>query len=115
MSTINERIIEAVTPVVAVCVPDPLVADVGEAPAEYCTFTYSEIPDDFGDNAPGAMRYLVQVHYYPSIVKYRYTSAPRSSYTSILASRAELPAFAIASASSDRSSGRIPMITVLPL
>lgn len=64
MSTINERIIEAVTPVVAVCVPDPLVADAGEAPAEYCTFTYSEIPDDFGDNAPGAMRYLVQVHYY---------------------------------------------------
>lgn len=64
MSTINERIIAAVTPVILTCVPDPFQPDTEEAPTEYCTFSYSEIPDDFGDDAPGAMRYLCQVHYY---------------------------------------------------
>lgn len=58
--TINERIREAVLPIVPVCVPD--LYD-GEA-QEYCTFNYTEIPDGHGDNRPHAIRYLVQLHYF---------------------------------------------------
>lgn len=64
MSTINQRIIAAVTPVVLTCVPDIYQPNTGEEVSTYCTFNYSELPDDFGDDAPGAMRYLVQVHLY---------------------------------------------------
>ena len=64
MATINQRIIAAVTPVVAVCVPDVYAPDATEVPArEYCTFNYTESPDNFGDGEPGAMRYLCQLHY----------------------------------------------------
>lgn len=63
METINERIINAVTPIVPVCVPDEFKATVGEDVSEYCTFNYTEIPDSFGDNAPEAIRYLVSVHF----------------------------------------------------
>ena len=53
------------TPVVAVCVPGIYRPNAGETAATvYCTFNYSEIPDSFGDNGPGAMRYLCQVHFY---------------------------------------------------
>lgn len=58
--TINERIRAAVEPIVPVCVPD--LYD-GEA-QEYCTFQYSQIPMAHGDNAPHAIRYLVQLHYF---------------------------------------------------
>ena len=65
MGTINQRIIEAVLPVVSVCVPDVYDPDPTETPADkYCIFNYTEMPDDFGDDAPGAMRYLCQLHYY---------------------------------------------------
>lgn len=64
MKTINQRIIQAVTPVVLTCVPGTYHPDVGEEATTYCTFNYTEMPDDFGDDAPGAMRYLVQVHLY---------------------------------------------------
>ena len=65
MSTINARIIEAATSVVAVCVPDVYRPGAEETAAtEYCTFNCSEIPDCFGDDGPGAMRYLCQLHYY---------------------------------------------------
>ena len=65
MGTINQRIIEAVLPVVPVCVPDVYDPDPAETPADkYCIFNYTEMPDDFGDDAPGAMRYLCQLHYY---------------------------------------------------
>ena len=61
---INERIIQAVTPVVSVCVPGTYTPNVGEESATYCTFNYTEMPDDFGDDAPGAVRYLCQLHLY---------------------------------------------------
>lgn len=65
MSKINERIIQAVTQVVPVCVPGIYDPDAGETAATvYCTFNYTETPDQFGDNGPGAMRYQCQVHFY---------------------------------------------------
>lgn len=57
--TINEAFRAAVEPVVAVCVPD---AYDGEA-EEYCTFNYTEVPEDFGDDVPDVIRYAVQLHY----------------------------------------------------
>lgn len=62
--TINERIIQAVTPVVPVCVPDRYDPNQGEASATYCTFNYTEIPDSFGDDAPEDIRYLIQLHFH---------------------------------------------------
>lgn len=62
--TLNEKIIAAVTPIVAECVPDLLVTEPGETPPEeYCTFNFSRYADALGDNSAHAMRALVQVHY----------------------------------------------------
>lgn len=61
---INERIIQAVAPVVSVCVPGTYTPNVGEESATYCTFNYTEVPDSFGDGEPGAVRYLCQLHLY---------------------------------------------------
>ena len=42
--SINETIIQAVTPIVPVCVPDVYRPDAGESPAEvYCVFNYTEL------------------------------------------------------------------------
>lgn len=60
--SINERIIQAVTPVVAVCVPGIYIPNVGEEQTIFCTFNCTEAPDSFGDGEPGAMRYFCQVH-----------------------------------------------------
>lgn len=57
---IDEKIQGAVTPLVPVCVPNLYTGD----EKEYCTFNYSELPEDFGDNLPHAVRYLVQVHWF---------------------------------------------------
>ena len=55
--SINETIIQAVTPIVPVCVPDVYRPDAGETPAEvYCVFNYTESPDVFGDDEPQAIR-----------------------------------------------------------
>ena len=51
---VEEKILAAVTPVVAECVPDLYTGD----EEEYCTFHFSEIPDGFGDNRAHAVRYL---------------------------------------------------------
>lgn len=32
--------------------------------AEYCTINCTELPDDYGDDTPGAIRYLTQVHWF---------------------------------------------------
>lgn len=65
MSTINERIIAAVAPVVPVCVPGVYAPDAGEAAeAVYCTFNYTEHPAQFGDDGPGVLRYQCQVHFF---------------------------------------------------
>lgn len=58
--TVNEVLIAAVEPIIPDCVPD--VYD-GEN-LEYCVFNCTEIPDDFGDDQPWAIRYLVQLHWY---------------------------------------------------
>lgn len=62
---IDDKIKSAVKPLVAVCVPDLYT---GDAP-EYCTYNYNEIPTAFGDNAPRAVRYLVQVHWFVPLKK----------------------------------------------
>ena len=43
----------------------PAAANTYKGPdAEYITFNYTEIPDDFGDDDAGHYRALVQVHYF---------------------------------------------------
>lgn len=58
--SINERIINAVKPIVPDCVPD---AYDGEEDF-YCTFNGTAVPVGFGDNRPRARRWLMQVHFY---------------------------------------------------
>lgn len=61
--TLNETIIQAVTPVVPVCVPDLYKTAPGETPAPiYCTFNFSLLPDAVGDDRAHLMRALCQVH-----------------------------------------------------
>ena len=58
--SIDKAIRAAVTPVVPICVPH-LYA--GSA-TEYCTFNYTRYPAEFSDNAPSALGYSIQVHYF---------------------------------------------------
>lgn len=58
--SIEAAIIDAVTPIVAVCVPTLYEGDA----AEYCEMNMEEIPTAHGDDVPHAIRYLVQLHYY---------------------------------------------------
>ena len=55
---IDERIRAAVLPIVPICEPD--LYDGEES--TYCTFNMEEIPTAFGDDAPHAVRYLIQLH-----------------------------------------------------
>lgn len=62
---VNEVIIQAVTPIVPVCVPDIYRPDAGEKPAEvYCVFNYTEAATLFADDEPQAVDYLIQLHLY---------------------------------------------------
>lgn len=62
--TLNEKIIAAVTPIVAVCVPDLLVTEQGETPPEeYCTFNFPLEPEALADDTAQLQRALVQLHY----------------------------------------------------
>lgn len=58
--SVDEKLKAAVTPLVARCEPDLYL----EEKDEYCTYNYNEVPDGFGDNAPHATRYLVQLHWF---------------------------------------------------
>ena len=58
--SINSKIISTINPLVAVCAPGIYS---GES-KEYCTFNYSELPELFGDDRPGFIRYLVQLHWF---------------------------------------------------
>ena len=58
--SLNTQIKNAVSPVVSICEPDSYT---GES-TEYCTFNYFLNPDDFGDNAPGVLQAMIQLHYY---------------------------------------------------
>ena len=60
----DDIIKNAVTPVEPICVPNVYA---GES-EEYCVYNYTEIPENFGDDAPQAKRYLVQLHwFYPFV------------------------------------------------
>lgn len=62
---VDERIVKAVTAVVAVCEPEEYTPESGEGVAEeYCTYNYDLIPAGFGSNRPRTARALVQVHWY---------------------------------------------------
>lgn len=56
----EEKIINAVTPIVEVCVSTLYDGDA----AEYCEISAEEVPTAHGDDVPHAIRYLVQLHYY---------------------------------------------------
>lgn len=56
----EEKIINAVTSIVAVCVSGIYEGD----EAEYCEVNMDEVPTAHGDDVPHAIRYLVQLHYY---------------------------------------------------
>lgn len=58
--SINSEMIRAVTPIVPICVPEIYSGE----EKEYCTFTYTELPICFGDNAPQALRYLVTLNWF---------------------------------------------------
>lgn len=57
---INETIIQAVTPVVPICVPD---THEGEE-QEYCTFNCNIRGEHFADDEPTVLVYDVQLHYF---------------------------------------------------
>jgi len=61
--SLGERIVDAVTPIVAECAANVYTGDA----QEYCVYNMTEIPTAFGDNRPRAIRYLVQVHWYFSL------------------------------------------------
>ena len=56
--SLNEEIRSVVTPIVPVCDPDYY----GGEQKTYCTFGYTEIPANPGDNVPQAYRCLVDLH-----------------------------------------------------
>ena len=58
--SVNEALKNAIQPIVTICVPDQYTGDSDE----YCTFNYTEIPDEFGDDQPWLTRYAVQLHWY---------------------------------------------------
>ena len=57
---INEKIINAIMPIVPVCVPHMY----NGTETEYCTFNYTRFPDEFFDNRPQSIVYSIQIHYY---------------------------------------------------
>lgn len=58
--SINSRLQEALEPIVPEVVPGIYT---GEA-AEYISYTYTEIPMDFGDDEPHGIRYLITARWY---------------------------------------------------
>lgn len=56
---IDEIIQAAVKPLVPVCVIDVYGGDAHE----FCVYTYTETPLDFGDDMPHAIKYDVQLHW----------------------------------------------------
>jgi hypothetical protein len=58
--SIDATIRTALTPIVPIVKPNVYTG----SETEYCVFNYSELPTGFGDNAPHAIRYLVQLHWF---------------------------------------------------
>lgn len=57
---IDDIIKKVVTPIVPICVPHRYTGD----EATYAVYRYTEIPINYGDDLPHAVRYLVQLHLY---------------------------------------------------
>lgn len=64
-------------PIVPVCEP----AVYGGDEERYCIYNATELPAGFGDDAPQAVRYLMQLHFFcpllgnPLVLKERYWAA----------------------------------------
>lgn len=58
--TVNQALREAILPIVPVCEPDEYNGDA----TEYCTFTYDDQPDVFGDGMPHAIVHPVILNWY---------------------------------------------------
>lgn len=58
--SLEERIREAVTPIVTEFAADVYTGDSDS----YCVLNATEMPDSFGNNRPRAIRYLMQLHWY---------------------------------------------------
>lgn len=58
--SINQTIKAALEPIVVVVKPDIYKGN----QKEYVVFNYAELPEDFGDNKPNAIRYLIQLHWF---------------------------------------------------
>lgn len=56
---VDQKIQDAVKPVIPVCVPKQYGGDA----MEYCVYNYTEVPVAFGNNRARAIRYIVQVHW----------------------------------------------------
>ncbi len=67
MSVIEERIRNAVLPIVPICEPDFYEGE----EQTYCTFNMTELPTAFGDDKPRAVRYLIQLHLFAPGGPYR--------------------------------------------
>ena len=75
--SLEERIREAVTPIVPEFAADVYTGDADS----YCVLNATETPDVFGDDQPWAIRYMAQLHWYfplridPRAVKRKLRSA----------------------------------------
>lgn len=58
--SLDSELRAAVLPIVPICKPNQYDGNA----LEYCVFSYTEMPACFGDNAPGAIRYLIQLHWF---------------------------------------------------
>ena len=58
--SIDNKIRSAITPIVSVCVPHLYT----ETETEYCTFNYTRYPAEYSDNAPMAVGFSIQMHYF---------------------------------------------------
>lgn len=62
--SVNQKIIAALKPIGVPVVPDTYDEKYDGKSAAYCTFNYTTIPAEFGDDAPRCERYLIQVHFF---------------------------------------------------
>lgn len=62
--TLDEKLVAAVSPVVAIVRPASYLPAPGEEVEEYCTYNSSELPRVHASGAPRRLLRLYQLHYY---------------------------------------------------
>lgn len=62
--TLDEKLVAAVSPVVAICRPSSYLPAPGDEPEEYCTYNRAEFPRVHSAGAPRRLVQLYQLHYY---------------------------------------------------